>query len=308
MQPKCNLIIDSCCDLPYEMVEREGVELIQFPYEMSDGEHHDDLFQSVSAHEFYESMRNGESPTTAQIPVPVFREYFTRAIESGVPTVYLAFSSGLSGSYDTAVLVRDQLLEEHPDAELYIVDSYEAAAPEGFFVYMAMQQRDRGLTASELAKWAEEARYFVECRFMVEDLETLKRGGRIPASVAYAGGKLDVKPMLTIAMDGTLSVIGVARGRKKGIKQLADWVLANIADDAPGRIVYISNADCPKDAERLKEEIAKRDDSIMFIESSVGPTIGAHVGPGMIAIATWVSDRREKLSASDRIARAVKGN
>ena len=93
MQHKCNLIIDSCCDLPFEVVDREGVELIRFPYIMSDGEHADDLYQTSSAHDFYQAMRNGEEPTTAQVPVPVFRDAFERAIASGVPTVYLSFSS-----------------------------------------------------------------------------------------------------------------------------------------------------------------------------------------------------------------------
>ena len=135
MQHKCNLIIDSCCDLPFEVVDREGVELIRFPYIMSDGEHADDLYQTSSAHDFYQAMRNGEEPTTAQVPVPVFRDAFERAIASGVPTVYLSFSSGLSGSFDAAALVHDQLMAEHPDAELYIVDTCLASVAEALLVY-----------------------------------------------------------------------------------------------------------------------------------------------------------------------------
>lgn len=186
MQHKCNLIIDSCCDLPFEVVDREGVELIRFPYIMSDGEHADDLYQTSSAHDFYQAMRNGEEPTTAQVPVPVFRDAFERAIASGVPTVYLSFSSGLSGSFDAAALVHDQLMAEHPDAELYIVDTCLASVAEALLVYEALRQRDNGMTAQELARWAEEARYFVDAEFMVDDLEALRRGGRIPSSVAYA--------------------------------------------------------------------------------------------------------------------------
>ena len=134
MQHKCNLIIDSCCDLPFEVVDREGVELIRFPYIMSDGEHADDLYQTSSAHDFYQAMRNGEEPTTAQVPVPVFRDAFERAIASGVPTVYLSFSSGLSGSFDAAALVHDQLMAEHPDAELYIVDTCLASVAEALLM------------------------------------------------------------------------------------------------------------------------------------------------------------------------------
>lgn len=303
---KCNLIIDSCCDLPYAVVDREGVELIEFPYLESDGEHLDDLYRTSTAHDFYEGMRNGEEPTTAQIPVPVFQDTFTRAVESGVPTVYLSFTSGLSGSYNTATLVRDQVVAEHPGAELYVVDTLQASVAQALLVHEAIRQQERGMTAKELADWACEARFFVDAEFMVEDLESLRRGGRIPSSVAYAGAKLDVKPLLNITLDGKLSLSGVARGRKKGIKQLADYCLKRMADRGPGSCVVIGNADCPKDAARLKDLLSKADENLLFLESSIGPVIGSHVGPGMLAVVFWGGDRREELSVADRIARKIK--
>ena len=304
---RCNLILDSCCDLPFEVIDKPGIELLRFPYIMSDGEHLDDLYQTTSAHDFYQAMRDGEEPTTAQVAVPVFQEAFGRAIDSGVPTVYLSFTSGLSGSLDVACLVRDQLLAEHPEAELYLVDTLQASVAEGLLVYEAIQQRDKGLTARELAEWASEARFFVDAEFMVEDLESLRRGGRIPGSVAYAGSKLDVKPLLTIATDGKLSLSGVARGRKKGIKQLVEYYQRRVAKEGPGRCVVVAHADCQKDADRLKEMLARLDESILFLECDIGPVIGSHVGPGMIAVVFWGSDRREELSVADRIARKVKG-
>ena len=304
---RCNLILDSCCDLPFEVIDKPGIELLRFPYIMSDGEHLDDLYQTTSAHDFYHAMRDGEEPTTAQVAVPVFQEAFGRAIESGVPTVYLSFTSGLSGSFDVACLVRDQLLAEHPEAELYLVDTLQASVAEGLLVYEAIQQRDKGLTARELAEWASEARFFVDAEFMVEDLESLRRGGRIPGSVAYAGSKLDVKPLLTIATDGKLSLSGVARGRKKGIKQLVEYYQRRVAKEGPGRCVVVAHTDCQKDADRLKEMLARLDESILFLECDIGPVIGSHVGPGMIAVVFWGSDRREELSVADRIARKVKG-
>ena len=249
---RCNLILDSCCDLPFEVIDKPGIELLRFPYIMSDGEHLDDLYQTTSAHDFYQAMRDGEEPTTAQVAVPVFQEAFGRAIESGVPTVYLSFTSGLSGSFDVACLVRDQLLAEHPEAELYLVDTLQASVAEGLLVYEAIQQRDKGLTARELAEWASEARFFVDAEFMVEDLESLRRGGRIPGSVAYAGSKLDVKPLLTIATDGKLSLSGVARGRKKGIKQLVEYYQRRVAKEGPGRCVVVAHADCQNEDDRLK--------------------------------------------------------
>ena len=305
---KCNVIIDSCCDLPASVVDVPGVEVLQFPYLMDGEEHFDDMFTKTTAHDFYESMRKGSEPSTAQLPVPVLTDAFTRAVESGVPTVYLSFTSGLSGSFNTAELIRDQIVAEHPGAELYVVDTKLASVAEGLLVFEAIRQRACGLTALELVEWAEEARYFVNELFMVDDLDSLKRGGRIPASVAFAGAKLDVKPLLDISLDGRLSLTGVARGRKKGIKQLAEFYKKNAVEMGVGGQVVIGHSDCPKDVERLKNELYKVDESLLFLETSIGPVIGSHVGPGMIAIVFMGIDSREDLSVSDRIAKKVRGN
>ena len=304
---KCHLIIDSCCDLPASVVRRPGVTLMKFPYTVDGGTFEDDLFESVSAEAFYGAMRKGAEPSTAQVTLQTLTDTFTAAAEEGTPAVYLAFSSGLSASFDAACVVRDQVLAEHPDFELHIVDTHLASVAEGLLVYEALVQHEKGMSAAELAAWAEEARCFVNEEFMVDDLEALRRGGRIPSSVAYAGSKLDVKPLLTITVDGKLSLAGVARGRKKGIKQLAEYYNKRKADSRPGRCVVIGNADCPKDAARLHEALGKGDDSILFLESSIGPVIGSHVGPDMFAVVFWGNDKREELSVADRIAKKVKG-
>lgn len=148
-------------------------------------------------------MRKGAEPSTAQVTLQTLTDTFTAAAEEGTPAVYLAFSSGLSASFDAACVVRDQVLAEHPDFELHIVDTHLASVAEGLLVYEALVQHEKGMSAAELAAWAEEARCFVNEEFMVDDLEALRRGGRIPASVAVAGAALDVKPLLVIAEDGT---------------------------------------------------------------------------------------------------------
>lgn len=303
---KCNVIVDSCCDLPASVVAVPGVEVIKFPYLLDGEEHFDDMYTTMTAHDYYESLRKGAQPSTAQIPIAVLLDTFTRAIESGVPTVYLSFTSGLSGSFNTALMLRDELVKEHPEAELYVIDTKLASIAEGLLVYEAIRQRSRGLTAAELVDWVEEARYFVNEQFMVDDLESLKRGGRIPASVAFAGSKLDVKPMLDISLDGRLSLTGVARGRKKGLRQLAEYFRKHRVETGRSTQVVIGSADCPKDVERLKEELYKVDESVLFLETSIGPVIGSHVGPGMIAIAFMGIDSREDLSVSDRIAKKVR--
>lgn len=307
MAAQCNLIIDSCCDLPREVVDREGVYLLKFPYFDSQGEHLDDLYKRRTAKEFYDSMRNGEEPHTAQIPMPSLQAAFTWAHEQGKPAVYLSFASALSGTFETACMLLDQMKEETPDLDIRPVDTKLASIAEALLVYEAMRQREKGMSADELVAWAEEARYFVDEQFMVDDLEALRRGGRIPSSVAFAGSKLDVKPLLSIDSEGKLALTGVARGRKKGVKALLEYYQKRRSSTAPGQNVVVGNADCPKDAARLVELLQKEDDSVMCLESSIGPVIGSHVGPGMIAIVFWGQDSREDLSMADRIANKVRG-
>jgi len=303
---QCHLIVDSCCDLPAHLVQREGVTLMKFPYMMYGGTFEDDLFETSSAEDFYNAMRKGAEPSTAQVTLQTLTETFAAAAREGTPCVYLAFSSGLSATYDAACVVRDQVLAEYPDFEFYLVDTRLASVAEGLLVYGALVQHEQGMTAAELAAWAEEARCFVNEEFMVDDLEALRRGGRIPASVAVAGAALDVKPLLLIGEDGKLALTGVARGRKKGIKQLAACYEKAVAADMP-KYVAIGNADCPKDAGRLKEALLKEDPNLLILECSIGPVIGSHVGPEMLAVVFWGHDKRDNLSVADRIARKVKG-
>ena len=304
---QCHLIIDSCCDLPPEVVKRDGVTLMKFPYTLDGGTFEDDLFETTSPETFYNAMRKGAEPTTAQVSLATLTETFTNAAKEGTPAVYLAFSSGLSASYDAACLVRDQVLAEYPDFELHVVDTRLASVAEGLLIYEALVQHEKGMSAEELAAWAEEARCFVDEEFMVEDLTTLHRGGRIPASVAVAGAALDVKPLLNIGEDGTLAVVGVARGRKKGMKSLVEYYKKNRSTDGPARMVMVGHADCPKDAERLRDMLVKEDEDLLCMICNIGPVIGSHVGPGMLAILFWGQDKRENLSVADRIARKVKG-
>ena len=144
--------------------------------------------------------------------------------------------------------------------------------------------------------------------FMVDDLESLRRGGRIPDGVAVAGAKLDVKPMLSIDLEGKLCLKGVARGRKKGIRQLAQYFSDHATKDGQVATIVTGNSDCEKDLARLHDLIQKENENVVFVDCNIGPVIGSHVGPGMLALVFWGSDRREDISVADRIARKIKGN
>ena len=194
-----------------------------------------------------------------------------------------------------------------PDLPIYIVDCKIGSTSQYLFMVEAIRQRDKGLTATEMVEWAKEARYFVQTIFMVDDLDALHRGGRVPKSVAVVGGALDVKPLLTFDLDGALSVVGVTRGRKKGLRKMASFYERTHNTDMFSSVVAIGNADCPKDAERLADMIHKTDETAVTMISTIGPTIGCHVGPGMVSCCFWGPDRRKGMSVSDRIAQSVRG-
>jgi len=307
MTVKCNLILDSCCDLPENVWKRPGVYMLNFTYSDNGTDYIDDLFHSRSAHDFYEAMRNGALPKTSQPSQMEFEKIFSETLETGIPTVYLAFSSGISGCYEGAMLALDHMKELHgKDIPLYVVDTKVGSTTEGLLVSEALRQRDNGLTAEEMVKWAEEARYYVHTIFMVDSLDALRHGGRIPAAAAMLGTALNVKPLLSFDLDGKLSLIGVARGRKRGMRRLVDEYLRDHDTGAGATTVAIGNADVPHDAERLSTEISLKDENALFLTLNIGPTIGCHVGPGMLSCCFWGGDRRKQISVSDKIAHDVK--
>lgn len=315
MTKQCNIITDSPCDLTQEYLDTNDIRALHFTYTEVGVEQDskreplcgvDDMFTSVDAHDFYEAIRCGARPMTSQPSQGEIESVFREIIEEGTPTVYLCFSSGISGCYDGACAVLDRLKEElGEDIQLYIVDLKIGSTPQSLFIAEAIRQRDRGLTAQELVRWAEEARYFTHTIFMVDDLGALRRGGRIPSGVAVAGSLLDVKPLLTFDLDGRLAMMGVCRGRKKAIKKMAKYYEKNHNTDIYSAVAAVGHADCPKDLSRLEDLILKTDDTTMFLETNIGPTIGCHVGPGMLSCCFWGDDRREGMSVSDRIAQDV---
>jgi DegV family protein with EDD domain len=288
-------------------VESYDVEVMPFTYIMEDGDHLDDLWTSMSPHEFYERMRKGESTSTSQVPPGRIYETLEKAAKSGVPSVFICFSSCLSGSYESVVSIWDSLKSNYPDAELYIVDSKLASAAEGLLVMEAVRQCDRGLTASELAAWVEEARYYVHGYFTLAGLETLRRGGRIPDMAAIAGAKLDIKPILTFDIDGRLAFFGAARGRKKAVKQLLQIFQDRYLEKSPSTVM-VASADAEKEQRAFTEQLLKLPNELPIWQTSIGPVIGSHVGPDMLAVIFWGADRRESMTLTDRIAKAITGH
>ncbi len=296
MTTKCNLIIDSCCELPLEMLQRDGIFLLNYVYTLDGEVHIDDLYQSITPHEFFEGMRNGAQPQTSQLPVPMLSETFENAMKADRPAVFFSFASALTGTLDTARVVYDGLCADNPGHQpVFFYDTKLAATAEGLFVHEALRQWEKGLSAEEMLAWAEQAAPHVNEMFVVDDLDSLRRGGRIPPALAVIGSKLDVKPLLDIDVtDGKLRSCGIARGKKKAIKQMVGLFTKTIPErDRNGRLVMIGNADCPEDAKRLEEMLRKTAVDLQILHMNIGPVIGSHVGPGMLSMVFWGPDSRK---------------
>ncbi len=309
MSVKCQIIADSTCDFTAEQAAARNVTILPFHY-IEAGKPEgglsgdDDLFQSRSAHEFYDAIRHGATPMTSQPSQLEFDDAFRAAYESGVPTVVFCISSGISGGYNGAVASLDRLKEAHPNEEvrIYVVDSHIASTALTLLVNEACNKRDEGLNAEQLVAWAEEARYRVHTLFMVDNLDALHRGGRLPKGVAVIGDALDVKALLHFNLDGTLGIRSVARGRKKGLRKLADYYEKNHALDGQANVCAVGDADVADDGFNVAAELRRLDEGLEVLRPTIGPTIGAHVGPGMVSVCFWGSDRR-----NDKQVTKVKG-
>ena len=280
------LMIDTCSDLPASLVDDLGVEVVRFPYVMDGVEHADDFGRSQSHAEFYAAMRAGIRPSTTQVPRQVFLDIFRKHAEAGRPLLYLAFSSALSGTFDIAWVAREEVLAEYPGAEIRLVDTRAASVAEGLLVYEAARRWRDGMPLADLEAWVLAERPRLSGWFVIDDLDTLARGGRLSGTAAAAGTLLDVKPLLHVTDDGRLEVRRRLRGRHKSMRALADLV-AERAHEPSAQTIALAHGDCPDDLARLRELIAERVDVADIITMDVGPVIGAHTGPGMLAVVFW---------------------
>lgn len=309
MSAICNIMCDSTCDFTAEQAAARGVTILPFHYVEAGkpggglcGD--DDLFQSRSAHEFYDAIRHGATPMTSQPSQLEYEEAFQAAYESGVPTVMFCISSGLSGGYNGAVMALDRLKEAHPGEEvrIYVVDTLVASTALTLLLNEACNKRDAGMNAEQLVIWAEEARFRMRTLFMVDNLDALHRGGRLPKGVAVLGDALDVKALLHFNLDGALGIRAVARGRKKGLRKLVDYYAKNVQLGDEANVCGVGDADVAEDGFNVAAELRRLDDGLEVLRPTIGPTIGSHVGPGMVSIVFWGRDRR-----NDKAVTKVKG-
>ena len=306
----CRIIVDSPGDFAPAVIQRLGVTVIPFSYVTPEGEFVDDLWESRNPHEFYEFMRKNPDTriTTAAVTPGRYMEIFKEEAAEGLPILYLGFTGGLSSSIDSARQAAEAVMAEQPETKIYVLDNLCPSLAAQLLAIEVVRQAAEGLTAEELYYWAKDARYFVQGYFTLDSLHWLGLGGRIPATAANVGGKLDIKPELTYDRTGALLLRGMCRGRKKALRAILQDFRENYVHD-PSLPIAIASADADKDADWLEAQIRREKgcEDVVIIRSSISPVIGSHVGPGMVAVAFWGGDRREKLSLTDRIARKVRG-
>jgi len=274
------LITDSACDILPEKLKEWEVELIRMPYLFTDdGKELLDHDQPMK--EFYKEMRDGRVAKTSGVNEDTFTTAFTKILDTGKDLLYLAFSGGLSVTCENGRKAAAHLAERYPERKIRVVDTLCASAGQGLLVFLAVQNRDRGLSVDENADAMEADKLHLCHWFTVEDLVYLKRGGRVSAATALLGTALNVKPVLHVDNEGHLIKMTQVHGRKKSIRKMAEMLGDTILDNTP---VFISHGDCEEDAQLLakilKEEYGRKTDLI----TGIGSVIGAHSGPGTLAL------------------------
>ncbi len=285
------LITDATADLSLPLMQSLAVEVIPMEVIVEGAAY---TFApeggSITQEEFFAAMREGKNVGTSQITPAVYEMYFEKHLSAGVDVLYVCFSSNLSGMAATASSSMEALREKYPNRKLICIDSLCASVGEGFLVYAAAQLKQQGMAIEELADWLLQHRLRVCHWFTVADLQQLQRGGRLSATTAKLGTALNIKPVLHVDDEGRLVYAAKTRGRKKSLIALADHMDETWTPEL-GKTVFIAHGDALDDAEYLKKRVLKRHAEAQVTILPLGPVIGAHTGPGVIALFFFGSQR-----------------
>lgn len=277
------IITDSSCDLAREYIDDNNIGLLSLVLNLNGKVVKDDLGKTLSYKDFYGQMREGATPTTSQVNAHEFEEEFLEHVKNGDSIICITISSALSGTFNSANIAKNNILEEYPDAKILLVDSLSVASGEGLLVVKACEMRDRGANAEEIVTWLEENKKKIIHSFVVDSLSHLKRGGRISGATAAIGGLLNIKPSLYIDNDGKVAQGEKIKGKKKVLRFLVNEVKEK-ATNNENETLYICHGDCLEDAKALKNMILEEVKFKNVVINYVGNVIGAHAGPGALAV------------------------
>lgn len=276
------IFTDSCCDVSPETLAKWNVTYADMTFTFV-GEDKEYIGTDISNKDFYDRMKQGAIAKTAAINAAAFTDAFEPILKEGKDILYVAFSSGLSTTVNSANMAVADLKEQYPDRKIIVVDTLAASAGGGLMVYMAVNKKNEGATLEENAAYIESLVPNHCIWFTVDDLEYLKRGGRVSPLVALAGGILGIKPILQMDDEGHLVKVSTARGRKNAIEALASKY-AELSFEEKNTPIFISHAECEEDAKRLADILKERHNADVTLITEIGPVIGSHAGPGTIAM------------------------
>jgi DegV family protein with EDD domain len=285
------ILTDSCCDLPDELVKRLELDYLPLTVKIEDKSYTNYLDErEISFRDLYKDLREKKKTRTSQANPEDFIQKMRPYLEKGKDILSISFSSALSGTYNSSRLAREELLEAFPSRKIIVIDSLSASLGQGLLLTYAAEMKKQNRSIEEVAAWVEENKLKISHLFTVDDLNHLRRGGRLSFIPAIIGTILRVKPLLHVSSEGKLTVEGKARGRQSSINELFERLVETI-DNSVGNKVYISHADCLEDAEYLKEKILKSLPMKEVIINYIGPVIGSHSGPGTLAVFYLGNDR-----------------
>lgn len=275
------IVTDTTADLPESYLKEHDIECLFLPYMMEGTTYLKENDMDVK--EFYEKVRNGSMPTTSQVNPDQAEKCFRRIVQTHKEILYIAFSSGLSGTYNSGMIAANAVMEDYPDVKIVVIDSLAASLGEGLLVYKAVQLRDCGMTLDEVTKYVEKNKLNICHIFTVDDLFHLQRGGRVSKTTAIVGTLANIKPILHVDEQGHLTMIGKIRGRRKALTELVNLMEKSIGS-IENDIVFISHGDCVEDAEYVAKCVKERFNIEAVLINYVGQTVGAHSGPGTLAL------------------------
>ena len=277
------IITDSSCD--FTKAQYEELDLRYAPLTLLyKGEQHDSFTEEKELKSFYNGIRDGEMPTTSAVNPEGWVSVMEPVLAAGEDVLALCFTSGLSTTYQSAVIAASELQEKYPHRKIRVVDTLCAALGQGLLVWYACRKRDQGLDLDAVAQWVEDNKLRLCHWVTVDDLDHLKRGGRVSATTAFVGGLLNIKPIIHVDNDGKLDTVGKVRGRKAAMEYLVKQMAATASADE-NETITIAHGDCPEDAAALEALVRKSCPYVKnVITGYVGGVIGAHTGPGVLVL------------------------
>ncbi len=273
--------VNSTVDVPKEWLEERKVPFIPLKYTI-DGETYTDML-GLSSKEFFQKLREGKMSVTSQINASEAKEALEPFLKEGKDILHLAFSSGLSGTYNSMRLAAEELQEEYPERKIIVVDTLCACMGEALLLYYVLKRKKEGKTIEEAAQWAEENKLHVCHNVTIDDLNHLYRGGRVSKTAAVFGTMVQVKPMIHMDNEGKLQVIGKERGRKKSLGKIVDRAVEQ-AEGWENDIVMITHGDCVEDAQYVAKLVREKMGIHNILIHNIGTVIGSHTGPGVVAV------------------------